>query len=331
MELECIYCMQTKSADMFNREHVLPEAFGGYEHARVLNGAVCEDCNSHFGRTIDLTLARGSEEGLQRYLHGIRPPNSISQFRYDSVSLEYAEGDDYEGALLRLVPDPQAPTGFRGEPHDQVGFAKSDGSGFRWFRLPAVYNGDWKSAEDIDWRKGVKIYAEDHEAVRTFLEGEGISHPKWRTMVRDSAPGSEVTVQQWAEITTDVKRVMAKIAFNFFAHVHGPEVARRPQFDRVRRYIRYGEEADFDLVETDLEEIFAPDTETPEGMRAAIHVVTVEQAVNAPAVIAQVQLFGGVRYQVVLSVEALKELVMCGVVYNPADRQIYELGNRRQA
>jgi hypothetical protein len=63
----CLYCRETKDANVFNREHVLPEAFGKYEGNFVLKGVVCEACNTYFANHLDIKLARDSIEGLDRY------------------------------------------------------------------------------------------------------------------------------------------------------------------------------------------------------------------------------------------------------------------------
>ena len=52
----------------FDRDHVMPEAFGTFDENWTLD-CVCKACNGHFGRTIELTLARGSTEALLRLRH----------------------------------------------------------------------------------------------------------------------------------------------------------------------------------------------------------------------------------------------------------------------
>src|SRR4051812_37658358 len=68
---KCLYCDETKPLAAFNREHVLPEAFGKYEDNLVLHHRVCADCNTHLGRELDLPLARDSKEGLDRFEHNL--------------------------------------------------------------------------------------------------------------------------------------------------------------------------------------------------------------------------------------------------------------------
>lgn len=49
----CIYCLNDRPPSAFNVEHVVPCAFGTFEQNLTLD-CVCQDCNSYFGRTIEL-------------------------------------------------------------------------------------------------------------------------------------------------------------------------------------------------------------------------------------------------------------------------------------
>lgn len=329
-ELECIYCRETKPVSGFDREHVIPEAFGGFRHAPVLSGAVCRECNSFFGRTLDLRLARGSEEGFQRYVWNVRDPANVADFRYDSLTFQYEGEGDYHGCFLRLTADPEAADGFRATPIDQVGFSRADGGGWEWLTLRQVYRGEWRTRSDLDTARGVKIYAADPDVVRSYLESEGVAFPKWRQMTREGESGNAARVLQTARITHDIRRVMAKIAFNYLAFVHGASFALRPAFDQIRRFVRHGKGGD-DLVHADDGDPIPWPPDTPEGHRPLVHVVTLEHATNADVVIGQVCLFSGVRYQVVLTEESVPDLQYSGHLFNVADLQAYLLGNRRQS
>jgi hypothetical protein len=83
----CIYCRTTRPNREFDREHVLPAAFGAFKDSLVLHHAVCKLCNSYFGRTIDRRLARESIEGLERYQFGVKPPEEIANFVYRTLTL----------------------------------------------------------------------------------------------------------------------------------------------------------------------------------------------------------------------------------------------------
>ena len=327
--LQCIYCLKTRLVEEFNREHVVPAAFGSFRDALVLIDCVCERCNTYFGATLDLRLARGTDEGFQRYLWNIRPPEQIAQFRYDSATFRYNGEDEYRGCLLRLIADPEAPNGFRATPIDQVGFARRDADGFIWIGLDEILEGAWQDRNDLNPQAGIKIYARDPKSVIAYFEAQGVSSPNWRPMVREGESGDEASVLQVGEITKDLRRVVAKISFNYMAYVHDAQFALLPQFNEVRRFIRYGDGGE-GLVDIDNESPIPLPPDPPDGHRPVMHVVTVETTVNSDAVIGQVSLFGGLRYQIVLSEQIVDNLRLSGHVYNVGDRCIYELGNRRQ-
>ena len=327
--LQCIYCLETKPASRFNREHVIPAAFGGFTGALVLSSSVCESCNTYFGSTIDLTLARGSDEGFRRYVWNVRPPEQIEKFRYDSATFRFDGEGDYRGCFLRLIADPSAPDGFRATPIDQVGFPRSDGDGFVWIRLEEVMKGDWKNRDDLIPEAGIKIYAKDPNTVIDYFEKQGMSFPNWRPMVREGKSGDEMSVLQVGEITKDLRRAIAKISFNYLSYTHGRQFALRPHFDQVRRFVRYGEGGE-GLVDFDDESPIRLPPDTPDGHRPVLHLVTVESVAKPDAVIAQVSLFGGLRYLIVLSAQMVDGLRLSGHLYDVGGRCVHELGNRRQ-
>jgi HNH endonuclease len=326
----CIYCLEAKLPAEFNREHVIPESCGRFRDTLVAHELVCAACNSHFGQTLDLTLARGTDEGLQRYLYGVKPKEEVERFRYDALTIHYQGEGDYHGAILRLTADPSAPNGFRAVPIDQIGFAMADGSGFEWMPLKEAYSGAWKERVDLDPRRGVRIYAEDHQAVREYLKAEGVDLPTWRQMVRPGDPNDEVLVQQVSRVTTDVERAIAKIAFNYLAVSNGAEFALRPEFDRIRRFIRLGEKQSEGFIHVDADDILPLPRPpgTPEDHRPVVHIVTVEYSLHETSAIGQVSLFGGLRYVVCHAESPVPGLSRSGHLYNVADLSVARLGNK---
>jgi hypothetical protein len=95
----CIYCLEKQPDDQFNREHVIPEAFGKFEGNLVLE-CVCEACNTYFANTIDLKLARDSIEGIDRFWSGMKPaaefkslgPRSTTTVRFKEGAIHGGEG-----------------------------------------------------------------------------------------------------------------------------------------------------------------------------------------------------------------------------------------------
>src|SRR5205814_9517651 len=78
----CIYCQG--SGVKFNREHVIPEAFGKFKDNFVLT-CVCVNCNQFFGDELELVLGRNSREAILRLHHGVKAPAGAAKLKYDRV------------------------------------------------------------------------------------------------------------------------------------------------------------------------------------------------------------------------------------------------------
>lgn len=68
---KCIYCLEDKPEDEFNREHVIPQMMGTFEENQVLNNLqVCIECNSYFSRELENNISLDSIEALYRVRFG---------------------------------------------------------------------------------------------------------------------------------------------------------------------------------------------------------------------------------------------------------------------
>ena len=324
----CLYCLQDKPGDRFNREHVVPGAFGGFQDALVLHHTVCTDCNTHFGRTIDRILARGTAEGLQRYMLGVKDPSEVSRFEYHALRLAADVPGDYEGVLLGLAEDPDAPKGVSAIPITQVGFAESDGAGFVFFPLSELRSGEWKNHEGINWRKGVKVIGPKLEEARTILEEQGVVVSNWGDLEGPPNSGSEIDVIEWGQVTAEVQRAIAKIALNYAAYTQPRDFVLREQFDLIRRFIRFGEDPGFQVLGRRAKDIYTVESAPAPEMVAIFHVVTITEPLNDDAVLAQVSLFNWLQWEVVLSTSRAQDLVRIGHLFNLQDRTIYQLGHK---
>ena len=234
----CIYCRG--STGPFTREHVVQEAFGKFQNALVIRDAVCHECNQEFGRTIDLNLSRSSVEGLDRYRFGVKEPAEIEKFKYDAVSLRAKNAGDFADArfeqradasgkklVARLLPG--------------VAIHRKNGEGFVHLTEAQIADGTWLQNPELDWRRGIKVYGEKNaeERIRAVLRGQGVVPTQWRPLVPPQ--DREVTVEQEFEVTPQMQRAFAKIAFNYLAYCEGPEYALLGEFDGIRKFIRYGE------------------------------------------------------------------------------------------
>jgi hypothetical protein len=323
----CIYCLAEKPATDFNREHVIPEAFGGFAGALVLHRTVCEECNSYFSAALDLPLARRSSEGLERYAWGIRPAEEAQRFRYGDVIIQLnMPGSPWDGAWVR-----KEPTGEPGETTievlPQVAFRRRDGKGMKYYTDADAFKEKWRIDPEIDLTAGVRIYAPNAEAfqkLRDVLDGAGVS---WTTESPVEAPTEDAAlVRHTFTLPEWLKRAVAKIAFNYLAH-SAPGVVFEPAFDPIRKYIRRGVRP------------FLPAVGVTHRSRLGIqageqipvvHYLTLEPSDRGDVLVGSVSLFHWATYQVVLafSLPAAVRDLKIGHVFNIADRRCYQLTRR---
>ena len=129
----CIYCTVEKDADGFNRDHVIPEAFGLFEGNFVLT-CVCVTCNQFFGDTLELKLARDSLEGHDRVRVGLKDATDFRSLGKRSTTYVEFDGDSAvagaRGYLLSPKEGPELATTVM----PRVGFRRvlsAPSSGFR--------------------------------------------------------------------------------------------------------------------------------------------------------------------------------------------------------
>src|SRR4030066_177798 len=93
----CIYCKESKlkEKELWNREHVIPEAFGKFKNNFVLHYTVCKECNQKFGDEIDLILSRESYEGkILRYTELNKDINGFKEYkRFKSENIVVIQND----------------------------------------------------------------------------------------------------------------------------------------------------------------------------------------------------------------------------------------------
>ena len=100
----CIYCLETKPIDAFNREHIIPQAFGKFEMGKgggpVTIRCVCKDCNQRFGDTLDHVLGRTSIYGVLRLNEGLKDPAEFVP--PPSLTIKPTDRELPPGAELRI-------------------------------------------------------------------------------------------------------------------------------------------------------------------------------------------------------------------------------------
>lgn len=300
---KCIYCGSEENE--FNREHVIPQAFGTFEpESFVLYDAVCKSCNQYFGDTLEISVARDSFEALLRLHYGLKQPaEGATELRYGRIELKVDQPGPWFGATVVLMPD-KSGTGLEAVPVPQIAFRwkgssdwhyvlekeLSDDSAVRAYRRPTpgtleirVMGGEERDRE----RLVEKLKAVD---IRFAAEGT-LSAP----VVRDGSLQVEVV----AQVDTIVLRTIAKIAFNYVAYHQGADFVLKADFDEVRRYVRYGTLPSLGpVVRVSDEPILFDDG--PRFRQTNGHLITFDWNSRGSGLIAQVSLFNRSKFQVTM-------------------------------
>lgn len=299
-ERRCIYCSPNRPAETpYNREHVIPEAFGRFRNNLVLNEGVCRDCNDFFGRTIDRFLGRGSAEAVRRLDYRLKPPEEAHEIlrdrvrfalsadnQFDELIVDY--GNENGELVILLVP--------------QVGFPKRDGSGWVYIAESDLKDTLRPLPKEID-TQSTNILVFNSEPMKQrlirLLADRGI---KYQEITEESMlptqTGEQALVEVRAVLDDMILRCIAKIAFNYLAKIMGIDFVTKQEFDSIRTYVRYGKGPGYDVVRVEREPILAHDS--VRLCQTSGHLVTVGWSADGRNLIGQVSLFNFTAYRIIL-------------------------------
>jgi hypothetical protein len=294
----CIYCLDEKECpEQFNREHVLPSAFGSFERALVLEKTVCSGCNAFFSGELELKFARDSIEGHARFAQGVRKASAFKPIGAGATSyVEVTEEGPWRGLLCRHIASTEGDAlDLSLRPIPQVGFAATGEGPFTYFPLESL-----PTRAELEQRFGntgfraLRIWEASFEVVRAQLEARGIGGAV-RTD-ETAPPQGRVLGESVYALAQPEFRMIAKIAMNYLAMMLGAPIARMAHFNDIRSYIMNGRRGGVSPVTFAVNDlsVLAP-------LHSAIgwHTIALERRRNT--VRAYVSLFGAVIYRVDLS------------------------------
>jgi len=232
----CIYCKRTNVA--FNREHVIPDAFGSYGGATmVLLDTVCANCNSRLGAELDQILCRDSYEALIRQQHLIQREPSGERFQARRFQISLPDRDEFEilrGARLTINWDTHSH-----QLLDQVIVRDQTG------RIHTFLENELVGADDSLFQNlppgGLRIVGTDTATVSRLIQA--VRTRGARVGNQESLPppsslrGGEISTIIEGRIDDRTWRAIAKIAFNYLAHREGTSYVLNEKFDRIRSFI----------------------------------------------------------------------------------------------
>jgi hypothetical protein len=260
-ENKCIYCGNAGEEIVFTREHVMPGLLGTFENNLTLVGCVCHDCNSNKFGPLEANFKEDTEEGLFCQMVNFSKSHQIRiRGKKLKMSVELNLGESFfnetfpflsvERGNRNIVFVPQIKVrGYHGTGYiillvDEVKKLKRDGQKFK--KLKNILNG----VES----KNVSIFVhgdgddpeqpELNEAIELVRE---LGVP-YKPGTQKSVPfGEPAETQRHADfsmdgtIDSDTARILAKIAFNYFAycaiHSNNGAVLEHPNFSKIKSYI----------------------------------------------------------------------------------------------
>jgi hypothetical protein len=235
----CIYCGGSEPETTFAKvEHVLPQAFGRFKDNLTLVDSVCDACNEYFGKELDEYLARDTIDGYNRFRLGHKPAEEFKSLGRRSTLRHHVDSGVLTGAKVLQKP---VNGELKAQPLPQVGFGSGPEGPFKWF--PRDHLPDKPTLKKLfhDGKRNIEfVEVTDVDEVLAELEESGVQ----LTGLTQSRPANwegRFRVESRVLMEHRFARAIAKIAFNYLASQIGSGIARMPQFDVVRRYIRYDE------------------------------------------------------------------------------------------
>ena len=298
----CIYCRRSGADITFTRDHVMPEAFGKFRDNLVLsNQEVCRECNQNLGDSVETPAVRGSVEAAYRFqtrkLMGTKKLNAAESFAkapQDRVTFEMDE-PGWDNAKVYLEPiEDGTDVRIRFRPQIIVQF---DDGHRRAFCLDELTN-----PQVLKGASAYRACAESEEELKVIAAAlEPLGFPVvWQEMKKlpfNERNTAKISVHA---VYDDVsRRLVAKVAFNFLAHLLGAPFVLKEEFDPIRRFIRDGQGAGAEFVSVEDRPFLGEEREAGNWRMTDAHLVGLERS-KTNAVLGRVSLFNMIHNKIVL-------------------------------
>lgn len=248
---KCIYCLQEKDKKDFNREHVMSQMMGKYENSFVLGKyQVCQECNSYFSKKLENNISLDSYEGFLRMQYGKANPMSDGRKLWRNHVAVKADSGDIKGLSFVPVANKNNPENVSLETVSSIGILQRDNNETKYEfydvdKLPVA------TKEILDYlrgkQRGIITAGISKEDAWPILQEKGYvtenavyeatSLPE---LLDDTKLNTKITYTEDSQI----RRVWAKIIFNYLCYYAGREYVLDEKFDLFRKYIRYGVDAE---------------------------------------------------------------------------------------
>ena len=257
----CIYCGRGEDAVTFgSREHVIPQLMGKFENNPTLIDLVCDQCNSSTFNALETRFKEDTQEGIiAQMMNFLDSPEIRVRNGKLKMLVDLGLEDDFfnrtfpfltfkDGAwqmtfIAQILIKNYAKDGYIVLIIDKVQALPRDGKKFR--KLKKMLQ-NYQSKDVSIMTHG----AEDPErknlnAAIELVKELGIDYKpgteKSLPFVGDGTDKAKAEVSMDASIDADVVRVLAKIAFNYFAYCavnsDQKDILFHENFARIKSYI----------------------------------------------------------------------------------------------
>lgn len=343
----CIYCL--KNSDQVNftkREHVIPSLLGSFSPVnptiKANYGLVCDACNEKFNK-LETLFSGDTPEGVfaQRLDTGKKKYSvTILDNYYKAENL--SDNGDFFNEIFYFIKLQNGK--FVYDSKDQVKLKMRQG-GYRVFLLEGlkqIKEGSYdfgKIKKDFGKlnQEDIRIFADSQKGkndIIALIEKFGVAYGEKMLIKKPSKPGGSLMRERWNfKIGGDVKkdkdprRVLAKIAFNYFAYCAFREgkasILFDSHFDPIREFVCSGDGDLRGIIPSSREEPFL-EQEIDTGKRFVGHIINFSNENNF--IVTRATFFGmPMIYKIIIGAiprELDNIFFGCGHAFNPFTHKI---------
>ncbi len=349
---KCIYCLQDGTTTIFKaREHVIPRCLGTFQPLNPTltsrDGLVCDKCNASIFNPLETIFMEDTLEGVHGQRLNIQGKNSVTirshHFKVEQRLTGFGK-DFFTQMFFFLKPkDGKIVPNLK----NQIKIRRRQG-GYRVFSPEALESMRKGSSEfqkisadlqKLD-QKNMCIFGESQESVDkmvVLLKRFGVTYKEKARHSKFFKPGDKIQLDEnyTCRLNIDLGRVLAKIAFNYFAYCAKQSALEHilylSNFDKIRRFVHSGSGV------KGIKEIIPSISEEPilweekaEGKRFIAHFVNFRA--EEGYIVARMTFFGLPPIYKIIVGPVPKELNKtnfgCGHVFNPFNGWIGNLSQQ---
>ena len=292
----CIYCTNTKDKNQFNREHVIPKAFGTFGvDTLVLNNLVCQECNQSLGNSVDRVFAQKSLEGVQRFNFGLKPTKDYDSNKYGKEHIITISEGMLKGLACKKRVDTATNNLILIPKKDDIGCRKVNGE-YDFYSLKDIPSKEFFDAAYSLHTDRIIIFScsVDHNKIIEVIKkkyGSNVQH-----IVYDDT--SERNCITECEFTSDLQRALAKIAFNYLAYNNkGNNIIFQKCFNPIRKFILDGTKPYYPVIERNNNSILSEKN----NQAILAHIITIYYSPNDRSLMVSLAINNYIHYKICLT------------------------------